>query len=150
MNYSAPDLTLGPPRSPRVRLGGYVTLPRILDKCRAEIAGTNGEYHYACPLDMNFFEFTGIDPSRLKAEVALGKSDGEILEWLRKNQPTPRAPWEIAHWSAFREAAAPGDNESRGFVSEQVAAARATHREDIVTWFDYLDVDDFATFGGKP
>ena len=36
----APNLTQRPPRSPRVRLGGYVVLARILDKGRAEIAVT--------------------------------------------------------------------------------------------------------------
>jgi hypothetical protein len=39
-----PDPTQRPPRSPRVRLGGYVILARILDKGRAELAGTAGEY----------------------------------------------------------------------------------------------------------
>ena len=47
----APDLTKRPPRSPRVRLGGLVILPRMLDKGRAAIAGTIGDYHYDCPLD---------------------------------------------------------------------------------------------------
>ena len=150
MNYSAPDLTLHPPRSPRARLGGYAILPRALDKCRAELAGKNGEYHYACPLDMNFFEFTGVDPAALKAQVALGKGDGEILEWLKENQPKPRAAHEVAQWSAFREAVAPADNGSREYVCGLVAAAKAAHREDIATWFDLLDVDDFASFGGKP
>ena len=47
INYSAPDLTQHPPRSLRVRLGGYVHLARLLDKARAEagghqIAGTLG------------------------------------------------------------------------------------------------------------
>jgi hypothetical protein len=149
MNYSAPDLTQHPPRSARARLGGYVILPRILDKCRAELAGKNGEFRYACPLDMNFFEFTGVDPAALKAQVALGKSDGEILGWLQKNQPKPRAPYEIAQWSAFREAAAPADNESREYINGLIASSKAAHREDIATWFEYLDVDDFATFGGK-
>ena len=51
MSLHTPDLTKQPPRSPRVRLGGYVILPRMLDKGRATIAGKNGEYHYACPLD---------------------------------------------------------------------------------------------------
>ena len=46
---NAPDLTQRPPRSPRVRLGGYVILPRMLDKGRATVAGKHGEYHYACP-----------------------------------------------------------------------------------------------------
>jgi Domain of unknown function (DUF5069) len=38
----APNLTQRPPRSPRVRLGGYVILPRILDKGRATLAGNAG------------------------------------------------------------------------------------------------------------
>ena len=41
---NAPNLTQHPPRSPRVRLGGYTILPRLLDKARAVIAGTAGEY----------------------------------------------------------------------------------------------------------
>ena len=41
---NAPNLTQRPPRSPRVRLGGYTILPRLLDKARAVIAGTAGEY----------------------------------------------------------------------------------------------------------
>ena len=78
------DLTKHPPRSPRVRLGGYATLPRMLDKGRATIAGKHGEYHYACPLDQRFLQFTGIDPEALKKELATGKGDGEILEWIEK------------------------------------------------------------------
>ena len=38
-NLNAPDLTQHPPRSPRGRLGGYVILPRCLDKGRATLAG---------------------------------------------------------------------------------------------------------------
>jgi hypothetical protein len=39
MSLHTPDLTKQPPRSARVRLGGYVILPRMLDKGRATIAG---------------------------------------------------------------------------------------------------------------
>ena len=67
MPLHTPDLTQFPPRSPRVRLGGYCQLPRMLDKARAELTGKNGEYHYNCPLDQRFFEFTGIDAEALKA-----------------------------------------------------------------------------------
>jgi Domain of unknown function (DUF5069) len=150
MNYQSPDLTQHPPRSPRARLGGYVILPRLLDKCRAEIAGRNGEYHYACPIDQRFLEFAGIDPQALKAEAAKGRSDAELLEWIRTNQSKKREPWEIAQWSAQCERSGPSDNESREFVSEQVKAAGGETRDDIGTWFDYLDLDDFATFGGRP
>ena len=78
-NHSAtPDLTRRPPRSPRQRLGGYVLLPRMLDKGRAEIASQAGEYHYNCPLDQHFVTFVGIDPEALRKELASGKGDGDL------------------------------------------------------------------------
>ena len=78
----APNLTQRPPRSPRVRLGGYVVLPRILDKGRADLAGTAGEFKYNNPADYHWFRFTGITPEALKDELATGKGDGEILKWI--------------------------------------------------------------------
>lgn len=149
INYSAPDLTVHPPRSCRIRLGGYVILPRMLDKCRAMLAGKNGPYHYACPIDQRFLQFAGVDPEELKVEVARGKGDGEILQWIEANARNKRADWEIAQWSAFREAAVPGDNESREYVSGNIKAAGLEHREDLATWFEWLDADDFASYGGK-
>lgn len=149
MNYHAPDLTQHPPRSPRVRLGGYVILPRCLDKGRATLAGKNGEYHYACPLDARFLDFAGIDPEALKNELAAGKSDSEILEWIEKNARYRRSPIEIAAFSKMAEERVPGDTETREFFNGLHAKA-APKREDIFTFFDLLDVDDYVTFGGKP
>jgi hypothetical protein len=143
------NLTQRPPRSPRVRLGGFVILPRMLDKCRAEIAGTPGEYHYNCPLDQNFIEFTGINPDALKTEVAKGLGDGEILVWISAHAPLKRSELEIAQWSVFRASTIPSDNGSRAFISEQIAKGGGEAREDIGTFFDYLDFDDHVTFGGK-
>lgn len=144
-----PDLTQRPPRSPRVRLGGYVLLTRILDKCRATVAGTNGEYNYACPADQRFLQFAGIDPEQFKQQVASGKGDGEILEWVRKNGRNTKTPSEIEAWSRFEETRASGDLATRemfhGFHSKI-----APQRDDIVTWFDLLDLDDYITFGGEP
>ena len=112
-----PDLTQRPPRSARTRLGGFVILPRILDKCRAFLNDKNGEYHYACPLDQRFFAFTGIDPEALKAEVAKGLGDAALLTWIQANAPIQRADHDIEAWSRFRETSAPGDNGSRNYIS---------------------------------
>ena len=146
MPLNTPDLTKFPPRSPRVRLGGYAILPRALDKGRATLAGTNGEYHYACPLDQRFLTFAGIDPEELKKQ--LNKSDGEVLEWIEANAKHKHSELEIAAWSEFAEKRVPTDVESRGYYNEQVSKI-APKREDIGTWFDWLDLDDFVTFGGK-
>ncbi len=146
----APDLTRRPPRSPRVRLGGYVLLARILDKGRAELAGTAGEYKYNNPMDRHWFRFTGISPEVLKAELTGGKGDGEILAWVQEHAPHKREPWEIQHWSAFQNERGPdGDVETLEFFMGRVGGLSQT-REDVKTWFDYLDLDDHVTFGGKP
>jgi hypothetical protein len=143
----APDLTQRPPRSPRQRLGGYALLPRMLDKGRATLADKNGEYHYACPLDERILEFLGIDPEPLKAELASGKGDGEILAWIQANQRNKHTPAEIATWSAAMDTREP-DADSKEFFDELLRAA-APSRTDIKTWDDLLDLDDFVTFGGK-
>jgi hypothetical protein len=150
MNYSSPDLTQHPPRSPRVRLGGYVILARCLDKCRATVAGRNGPYHYACPTDQRFLEFAGIDPEALKAEVKKGLDDTEILAWISGNARNKRSEWEIAQWGFAEEQRSPADNESREFFNGLVADAKAAHRQDIRGWFDFLDTDDYVSFGGRP
>jgi hypothetical protein len=145
---NAPDLTKYPPRSPRCRLGGFALLPRLIDKCRASIAGTPGEYHYNCPLDRQFFDFTGIDHEQLKTEAATGKGDGELLQWILANMPRRYNDAEIAQWSAWRDAAVPADHESRAFfngIHEKIAP----NRTDVRTWCDLLDIDDFVSFGGK-
>ena len=149
MPLNTPDLTQYPPRSPRVRLGGYVILPRCLDKGRATIAGKQGEYHFACPLDQRFLEFVGIDAEALKKELAAGKSDSEILEWVDKNARFRRSPIEIDAWSVYVEQRVPGDPETRDYFNDMCKKA-APKREDLYTFFDMLDVDDYVTFGGKP
>jgi hypothetical protein len=45
------------------------------------------------------------------------------------------------------EARAPSDIESRGYFSG-IQEKVAPKREDIATWFELLDVDDYVTFGG--
>jgi hypothetical protein len=147
-NIGAPDLTQRPPRSPRVRLGGYVILPRCLDKGRATLAGKHGEYHFACPLDGRFFEFAGIKSGDLKKQLALGKGDEEILKWITAHSKTKPTAWEIEQWSAFQERRGPTSLEMRGYFNGMLAKASKT-REDILGWFDVLDVDDHVSFGGK-
>ena len=142
------DLTQRPPRSPRVRLGGYVILPRMLDKGRAQLAGKNGEYKYNCPLDQRFISYTGIDPEALLSELRAGKSDSEILVWINTNLPIKHCEYEIKAWSSWQESRVPSSLENREHMNE-FQKNTAPSREDISGWFDLLDVDDFVTFGGR-
>lgn len=146
LKLATPDLTQHPPRSPRVKLGGYAHFPRLLDKARASISGKNGEYHYNCPLDRHFFDFTGIDHEALLAELKNGRSDSEMLGWVRAH--TKRLPSEIAAFSAWLMTWSPGGSQGHGWFSEVIKTDSA-ERDDIGGFMELLDLDDYVTYGGK-
>jgi hypothetical protein len=144
------DLTQRPPRSPRLRLGGYVLLPRIIDKGRAANVSKLGEYHYSGKgMDRHFFNFTGLDHEALKSEIAKGGGDWELLAWVQAQAKHQRQPWEISAWSEYHLRRTPdSDAETLTEFAEQVKKFNP-QREDINTWFDLLDLDDHCSFGGK-
>lgn len=121
----------------------------MLDKCRAVIIGKQGEYAFNCPLDQRFLEFAGVSADALREQVALGEGDRELLEWIRANSSTKPSAAQIACWSAQQEGLAPASVELRQFFQEEHARI-APLREDIATWFDLLDLDDYFSFGGQP
>lgn len=143
---NSPDLTQRPPRSPRVKLGGYVILPRILDVGRAHLVGKAGEYTFGCPLDQRFLSFAGLKADDILDLLKAGKSDTEVLAWIREH--SSRTEPEIMVWSEYQIQLGPSDVESRGFYNES-AKQIAPDRDDLATWFDLLDVDDYVSFGGK-
>lgn len=94
----AKDLSKEFPRSPREMIGGYVIAARAVDKCRADLAGTIGEYHSGCPLDEMFLEFAGISFGQFREFVATGANDQEIGDWIQKaGKSRPRI--EIIRWN---------------------------------------------------
>ena len=146
INYTKPDLTQHPPRSVRVRLGGYAHLPRLLDKARATLRGKNGDYHYNCPLDGHFFEFTGISAKKMLAAVKTGKSDTEMLAWVTKN--SKRTGFQIAAWSAWVEQHGPGGRDGHIWVADTLKRV-GPKRTDVRSFSDLLDLDDYVSFGGQ-
>ena len=94
----APDLTKTYPGSPHAMLGGYVLAKRCVDKCRAELAGTVGEYHFDCPLDNFFLGFAGLKGADLKEFVATGADDEAVAKWIEEHA-TKRPRIEIIKWN---------------------------------------------------
>ena len=146
INYSNPDLTQHPPRSLRVRIGGYAHLARLLDKARAEIAGKGGDYHYDCPIDKMFFAFTGIAADAMLAEIKSGKTDLEILTWINAN--TSRQPFEAVAWSSWLEQVGPGSADGHKWIAGVIEGNKSA-RDDIRSFAEMLDLDDFVSYGGK-
>lgn len=146
INYSAPDLTQHPPRSLRVRVGGFAHLGRLLDKARAVVAGKQGSYSYNCPLDRQFFDFTSIDHEKFLAAVKAGMSDTDAIAWVEAN--TKRTKFEIYTWSSWLEQHGPGGAGGHEWMAETVKA-NAGDRADIRSFADLLDLDDYVSYGGK-
>jgi hypothetical protein len=94
----APDLTKDFPHSPHAMLGGYILAKRSVDKCRAELAGTLGDYHFDCPLDNMFLGFAGIKGSDLREFVATGADDKAVGAWIQEHA-TKRPRIEIIKWN---------------------------------------------------
>ena len=144
---NAPDLTQRPPRSPRVRLGGYVVLPRILDKARASLIGKAGAYIYGSPLDQVFLGFTGITQDALLEQVKTGANDWDVLLWVKAQASPQRSAHEVRSWSADFETRPIGDAEDLEWFAAQAKRLNPA-RTDLHTLLDYLDADDHVTFGG--
>ncbi len=148
INYQAPNLALHPPRSPRVRLGGFVHLPRLLDKARASVAEQTGDYIYPCAMDLRFFDFIGVSADEFTEAVRLGKSDSEMLTWVREHMSPVRRPHEIKAWSDWLEHVSPGDAGRHENFAREITRM-APQRDDIATTFDRLELDDYVSFGGR-
>ncbi len=149
-NQPDTDLTLRPPRSPRVRLGGFAHLPRLIDKARATNKNQLGVYEYGDTslLDKQFFEFTGIRPESLLEKVAEGGGDLDILNWVLSNASRPLLTHEIQSWSEWIENVPGLSTEARAWFAE-FSANLTPPRPDIATLFEYLDLDDYVRFGGQ-
>lgn len=141
------NLTQHPPRSPRVRLGGYTILPRILDKARATLSGAQGEYIYNSPTDGHFFRFTGIQPEAFLEQVKAGAGDWDMLVWVQTNATLPRTTLEILQWSNWTETISFNLIAKRDWYTAQIKRLNPA-REDLGSIFDYLDLDDYVSFGG--
>jgi hypothetical protein len=92
------DLRKDFPRSMRATAGGYAHLARMIDKCRAVLAGTQGEYIYPCPLDRRLLDFVGITSDQFTAAVRSHQSDEAVVAWFRE-VATPRSIGELEEWN---------------------------------------------------
>jgi hypothetical protein len=133
------DLRKHYPRSPKEKLAGYVHLPRMIDKCQATLAKTEGDYIYPCPMDQRLLDFTGITAKQF-SKAAQGKDDAAIGEWFKKTAK-PHSPKEIEQWNETFLTRGPDTDEKKAYFKQQRDAIDPT-RTDITSWADLLDLDE--------
>jgi Domain of unknown function (DUF5069) len=141
---TAKDLTKEAPRSPRVRIGGYALMARMIDKGRATLNRTAGEYHFACPLDQSLLSFKEVTAEDVKTVLASGAGDNEIVAWFNEHG-TPKNADEIKAWSDSVEAMRPYENpdQREWFTGECAPLGLDPAKTTLV---EYLETDDRVSF----
>ena len=138
----AKDLTKDFPRSPREMLAGYIIAARAVDKCRAVLAGTGGEYHSGCPVDAIFLDFTEISYEAFRDFVATGATDAEIADWIEKTaKKRPRI--EIIRWNnEFRtKRLSEMPDEIQEYMEDYVPKFVPRNRP-VYAFFDVYDIEE--------
>jgi hypothetical protein len=131
------------PRSARDELEGIAYLPRLLNKIRLHYADTlHPEFRTNLGLGMDLWtcQFLGIDYHDLEREVHAGATDEQALAWARKNGVT-RPDHEKAWFSAYLKTRGFRDDLA-GRLAKRKKEDPKTDRDDILTFMDYIEVDE--------
>jgi gluconokinase len=137
-------------RSPYAQAGGIFYVPRMLDKIRLHAAGQlPPEYHnnLGGGFDERALHFLWIEYAALVDRVKQGGADEEILEWAFEQGRKPGEE-EIEIWNDFMRKRGWSDG-----ATERLAMRKREggleKRDDVQTFFDYIDADEGRPIGGK-
>ena len=133
------DLTKTYPASVRETMLGIVQLKRTIDKGKAEIAGTIGEYNYDCAMDKHLFAFLGLDGGALLDAIKHAKDDAEIGAFVAPYVNAKTAD-EIATFNRewLNYGPEPGSPPEGYFL--KLRGEVAPDRTDVTAWADLLDL----------
>ena len=132
-----------PPASPRDEVHGYVYFSRLCSKVRLRAAGKlDPEFHpnMGKAMDLWTCQFLHVDYEDLKKVILDGATDEDALEWCWQNGTKPNEN-ELIWWTSFMRNVGIRDHlaEKLAFRKEE---AGWQDRNDILSFFDYLDADD--------
>lgn len=127
----------------RVKMEGYVHLARMIDKCRAVLAGTEGEYIYPCPMDERLMTFAGITADQFTAAVKGSPTDEGVAQWFRKTA-TPHPPAELEQWNQMMLTRGPSTPEKQEYFNKLRDAVDPS-RTDLTAWSDLQDLEEGRT-----
>jgi hypothetical protein len=124
----------------RVKMAGYVHLARMIDKCRAVLAGSEGEYIYPCPMDDRLMEFAGITADQFTAAVKANSSDDLVEKWFTRIVNT-HTPAELEAWNRMMLSRGPSTLKKQEYFNTLRDAVDPS-RTDLTAWADLQDLEE--------
>ena len=134
------DLRTGFPRSMKVKIAGHAHVARMIDKCRATLAGTEGEYIYPCPMDERLLEFSGLTSEQFTAAVRANPTDEGVAAWFAQSAKPHRLD-QLEEWNQTLLARGPSSPESAVKFKKYLDAIDPS-RTDITAWSDLQDLEE--------
>ncbi len=139
-------------RSPRETLGGYVILPRLIDKVRLKSRGELPDAYLPnllrktdpntglFPLDGRFLLFTEIGAEELETAILHSPDDAAVLAWIEAHG-RKRSDQEKEEWRRTVEAAPASETRT---AHRKRSYPTLAHRSDIgdLSPFDLIDLDE--------
>jgi gluconokinase len=131
------------PISAFVKVGGMYFFARTLDKIRKHSRGELHEEHFEFlgkGFDGRLCRFLRIEYEALKARVLAGGTDDEIFAWCQQHGRGIDEV-DLLIWNGFASKRGWRD-EATPTLERQKAESGLAHRADLMTFFDYYEVDE--------
>lgn len=130
------------PRSPYERLGGYVHLPRLIDKARLHSQGLLNGYNYkTVGFDKHLLAFLKLNPDAFEEATNRLDNDVAILAWVEQNGAT-HSPDEIEEWNQAMISRHPDTAVKKARFLHFLKESGGEGRDDIRTYFDLIEFDE--------
>jgi hypothetical protein len=130
------------PRSPYERLGGYVHLPRLIDKARLHRKGLLDGYNYkTVGFDKHLLAFLKLDPDHFEKRANELDDDRSVLAWVQENGAS-HTPEEIEQWNEAMRTRHPDSAVKKARFLLFLKEAGGAGRKDIRTYFDLIEFDE--------
>lgn len=130
------------PRSPYKKLGGYVHLPRLIDKARLHRKGLLDGYNYkTVGFDKHLLAFLKLDGDAFEEIANQFDDDEAILDWVGKNGARNSAE-TIEQWNHAMISRHPDTAAKKARFLHFLKEAGGEGRKDIRTYFDLIEFDE--------
>ncbi len=136
-------------RSPHEKVGTLVYFGRMLDKIKLHAAGKlPADYipNLGEGFDKACIQLLGLKYGAVVERVKQGGTDEEILAWCREHG-RPLIDQDLHVWNEFMRKRGWNDSASQR-LKERKAEAGISQRDEIQTFFDFIDADEGRPFAG--
>lgn len=130
------------PRSPYARLGGYVHLPRLIDKARLHRKGLLNGYNYkTIGFDKHLLAFLKLNPDAFEEAANRIEDDAAVLQWVKENG-FKNSSDAIEEWNSAMISRHPDSAVKKARFLHFLKEAGGEGRKDIKTYFDLIEFDE--------